>query len=195
MFSTPLASTPIVRPPAAGAAMGRRVDPPGQAADDGQAGAGEAAGQSFRLPQAVLRGMARADDAHGQSVAGIEPPAHKQHARRIGDLAQQAGIARVGLDEDVDVVFAAEGDFLGDVDFRAGGENPCGQFGADARQLAEFARCGGQHRPRRAEPPHQRLSRSRPDALDQYQPQGVDQFVIGRRAGGGVLGFGHGCTF
>ena len=45
------------------------------------------------------------------------------------------------------------GDFLGDVDFRAGGENPCGQLGADARHLAEFARCGGEHGLRRAEPP------------------------------------------
>ena len=54
-------------------------------------GAGEAAGQSFRLPQAIVRGMARADDAHGQAVLGLELPAHKQHARRIGESRAAGG--------------------------------------------------------------------------------------------------------
>ena len=138
--------------------------------------------------------MARAHDAHGQGVLGRQFPADKQHPRRIVDLAQHAGIAGVGLDEDVDAVAAAQREFLLDVDGLSGGEDFFHQLGTDALDGAQLAAGGRQHGPRRAELSHEALPRPRPNALDQHQPQGIEQLVI-RGTGGGVFGFSHGCTF
>ncbi len=100
------------RPPAGlqRAAMGGRVDAAGQAADDRQPGAGEAAGQPLGLPQAVVRAVPRADDADGQGVGRLERAANEEQARRVGNFTEGAGIFGVGLGDDADALAAAEGD-------------------------------------------------------------------------------------
>ena len=115
-----------------GAAMGRRVDAAGQPADDGQSRAGQAAGQPFGLPQAILRAVARADDAHGQGVVRPQLAADEQHARRIVNLAEHPRIGGVGFGEDVDAVLAAERDFGLGVDLVVGRGDPARQSSADA---------------------------------------------------------------
>ena len=55
--------------------MRGRVDAPRQPADDGQSGAGQAAGQLLGLGQPIVRGVSRADDRHGQCVVGDQPAA------------------------------------------------------------------------------------------------------------------------
>ncbi len=161
----------MVRPPAAKcAAMGRAVDAPGQATDDAEARAGQSAGQPLRLSQAVLAAMARADDADRQGIVRHQSAAHEQHARRIVDLAERPRIGGVALGEDVDAVFAAQGDLGFDVDFLLGLGNLLRELWANALQSAKLAGCGREHGPRRAEPLHERLANPRPHAGDQTKP-------------------------
>ena len=189
MFSTPLASTPIVRPPAAKRpAMGRRVDAAGQAADDRQPGPGEAAGQPLRLPQPILRAhdACRRCPRPGRPAASVSPRTNSTPGGSW-NLAEHPRIARVGLDEDVDAVAAAEGEFLFDVDglVRRRGSFPSAWARRPATSRNSLRAAASTAR---AEPNVRRsaLPRPRSDALDQHQPQGVDQLVVGRLGGTGV---------
>ena len=87
-LSTPLASTAIVRPPACRrTAVGRPVDPAGQAADDRYPGPGQPCGQPLGLLLPVTGGMARADDGHGHLSAASSRP-------RRNSTAGGSGISR-----------------------------------------------------------------------------------------------------
>ena len=71
--------------------MDRRVDPPGQAADDRQPRTGEAGRQAFGLPQSIGGAVAGADDADRQGIGWFEPATDKEQPRRVGNLAQARG--------------------------------------------------------------------------------------------------------
>ena len=167
------------------AAMGGRVDPAGQAADDRQSGPGKAGRQPFGLPQPVGRAVPRADDADAQGVGRFERAADEEQARRIGDLAQGAGILGVGLGEDGDAVAAAQGDLGFGVDLVAGADDPLGQFRPHAFHLAQLARRRGQHRRRIAEAVQQSAANPRPHAIDQGKTHRIDQIGIVVGHGGG----------
>ncbi len=172
------------------AAMGGRVDPAGQAADDRQSGPGETGRQPFRLPQPVGRAVPRADDADGQGVGRFERAADEEQAGRIGNLAEGTGILGVGIGKDGDAVAAAQGDFAFGVDLVAGADDPLGQLRPHALHLAQLARCRGQHRRRIAEAVQQSAANPRPDAIDQGKTHRIDQIGIviwhagGRKSGG-----------
>ncbi len=148
------------------AAMGRRVNAPGQAADDGQSRPGQPAGKPFGLPQAVLRAVPRADDADGQCVAGPQVATHEQHARRIVDLAERPRIGGVGLGKNLDAMLAAQGDLRLDVDVPLGRDDVMHEFRSDALHLAQVAGGRRQHRPGRPESLQKRLANPRPNARD-----------------------------
>ena len=76
------------------AAMRRGIDAAGQSADDRQARPGKARRQAFGLPQAVGRGVPRADDADRQRVLRFQFAAHEKHAGRIVDFLQAAADSR-----------------------------------------------------------------------------------------------------
>ena len=160
------------------AAMGGRIDPAGQAADDRQPGPGQAGRQPFGLPQPVGRAVAGADDADGQGVGRFERAADEEQAGRIGDLARARGILGVGLGEDRDAVAAAQGDLGLGVDLVAGADDPLGQFRPNAFHLAQLARRRGQHRRRIAEAVQQPPPNSRPHAIHQGKTHRIDQIGI-----------------
>ena len=149
-------------------AMRRRIYAASQSAHYGQPRAGQTAGQPLGLAQPILRGMARAHDADGHSVVRFQSAANEQHAGRIGDFAEHTRISRVGLDEYIDAVLPALGDFRFDVDF-FGLEDTARQLGANALHVAQLAGRRRQHGPRGTEPVQQRPSRARTNAGDHDQ--------------------------
>ena len=161
------------------AAMGGGVDAAGQAADDRQARAGQAAGQPLGLPQAVLRGVPRADNGDGQRVLRLRLAAAKQHAGRIVNLPQRPRIIgdRTSVRMSMPCSAARASSASASISSLRGGDLRREIFGpmpVDRLQLAGRRR---QHRGRRAEPLQQRLPHPRPDAGDERQAHAVDQIV------------------
>ena len=79
----------------------------------------EVRGQALCLPQAVTRGVPSAHDGQRQLIARLTVAAAEQHSRRIRNLAQQAGIARICVRDDVDLMLAARADLPVDIDLPA----------------------------------------------------------------------------
>jgi hypothetical protein len=162
--------------------VGGRVDAAGQAADDRISRARQAGRQTFGLCQAVVRGVPRADDRHGQPVAGRQRSADEQHAGRIGNLAQAIGIFHERFNEQGDAVLAAERQLGGHVDFTSRLRNGPADLRPDPGRFAELALRGGQHRLGRAKMRQQRLARSRTHAGNQRKQH------LGRNVGRGGIG-------
>ena len=65
--------------------MGGGVDPPGQAAHDRVAGAGEAGAELFGDLEAIRGGMPRADDGHRERILRQKRATNEEQSWRIVD--------------------------------------------------------------------------------------------------------------
>ena len=77
------------------ALVGGGIDAARHAADDGESGVGEVAGEAFGDGEAVGRGTAGADDAEADGLQQFDASAGEEQDGRIEDLAQRLGIARI----------------------------------------------------------------------------------------------------
>ena len=190
MFSTPLASTAMVRPPAAraprwaAASMPRArplmtVSPARASPPASRSACRRPYWVPCRVPTMPI----------GQGVVRFHLAADEEHAGRIVNLPQRPRIGGVGLGENVDAVLPAQGDFGLHVDLVVGAGDLVREFRADALHGPQFAGRRRQHRPGRAEPLQQPLADRRPHAGNQAEPEGVEQFVAAapRRAGSAVV--------
>jgi hypothetical protein len=156
--------------------VGRCVDAPGQAADDRQAGLGQAGGQPLRLAEAVVRRVPRADDGDRRLVLRPELAAKEEHGRRVVDLAEQHRIRRFVFGQDRHAQLAAMRDLLFGVVLLPGGDDLFHQFRPHALDAAQLAGSRVERRLGRAETVQQCPAGPRTDAGDQRQAKRVDQF-------------------
>ena len=94
------------------------------------------------------------------------------------------------LGDNLDAVLPAERDFAFHVALMIGLGDRLGQLRPHARDFAELARGGLQHRAVRAEPLQELLAGPRPHAGNRAQAERVGHAVVSRIAGGGI-GFAH----
>jgi hypothetical protein len=173
--------------------VGRRVDPPGQAADDRQPGLRQAAGQPLGLAEAIGGRVPRADDGNRRLIFRPDLPAEEEHRRRVVDLAEQGRIARLVLGQYRHAQFAAACDLVFGVVLLAGGDDLLHQLRSHALDAAQLAGRRVERRLRRAEAVQQRPASPRADAGDQRQAKRVDQLFRNFRLLG-QLGIAHAGT-
>ena len=75
--------------------VGGGIDAARHAADDGESGVREVAGEALGDGQAVGRGAAGSDDAEADGLQQFDASAGEEQDGRIEDFAQRLGIARV----------------------------------------------------------------------------------------------------
>ncbi len=76
-------------------AMRRRIDPASHSTEYDESANRQVAGQPFRHPQPVRRGMPRADDRNPRLAQRRDLALHAQYRRRVVDLKQLGRVSRV----------------------------------------------------------------------------------------------------
>ena len=100
--------------------MSRRINAPRESADDSVARVSEPRRQALRLGQTVGGGMTSANNGDGECIDGPNFATHEKDAGRIMNILERAGICRCRFEQQRNLLLAAKGDLLGDVDFPLG---------------------------------------------------------------------------
>lgn len=152
-------------------AVGTGVDATGETGDDRHASRCEVPGKSLGLLPSVQRAAARADDGQAEAVRVQQFAAEVQKLRRVGNVSQEVGIARVTQEEQFDAEIAALIEFA----FRVIGvpafQDRLGQLRPNAGGLQQLFARGPEHVGGRSKAIPQRRLRLRTDAGNEREPQ------------------------